>query len=138
MNRRDVIAGIWLIGLGLLFLFDFFWPGILILAGLSMIITALMPPVRRDMPPTAPPEATVIDVQPRPEPQSAPAMEEPLPAALAEQADLVYRQSLLPETCPACGGPVKQNAGRIVWHDADTAACPFCAQKIKINRPPAG
>lgn len=138
MNRRDVIAGIWLIGLGLLFLFDFFWPGILILAGLSMIATALFPPARRETPPAAPPAATVIDVAPKPEPQPAPAKEEPLPAALAEQADLVYRQSLLPDTCPVCGGPVKQNAERIVWHDGETAACPFCAVRIKISRPPAG
>lgn len=138
MKRKDVIAGIWLIGLGILFLFNFFWPGILILAGLSMIVTAMLPPDRREMPPAAPPAADVIDVQARPEPQPAPASEEPLPPALAEGADLIYRRSLLPEACPACGGPVKQNAEKVVWLDADTAECPFCTAKIPIKRPPSG
>ncbi len=138
MNRRDVIAGIWLIGLGLLFLFDFVWPGILILIGLSTIAGALLPPARREMPPAPAPATDVIDVKPKPEPPPAAAQEEPLPAALAGTADLIYRQSLLPEACPACGGPVKQNAEKVEWVDADTAACPFCAAKIKINRPLSG
>ncbi len=138
MKRKDVIAGIWLIGLGILFLFNFFWPGILILAGLSMIVTALMPPERREMPPAATPAADVIDVQPRPVPEPAPTKEEPLPPALAEGAELIYRQSLLPEACPACGGPVKHNAEKVVWLDAGTAECPFCSAKIPIKHPPAG
>jgi len=135
MNRRDVIGGIWLIGLGILFLFDFFWPGILILAGLSMIVTALMPPVKREMPPAAPTPAKVVDVQAKEEPQASPAQEEQLPPSLAEKADLLYRQSLLPETCPSCGGPVKQNVDKVAWKDDDTAECPFCSAKITISRP---
>lgn len=136
MNRRDVIGGIWLIGLGILFLFDFFWPGVLILAGLSMIVTALMPPVKREMPPVAPP-AKVVDVQAKEEPQPAPAQGEPLPPSLAEKADLLYRQSLLPETCPSCGAPVKQNADKVTWQNDETAACPFCSARISVTRPAA-
>lgn len=134
MNRRDVIAGIWLIGLGILFLFDFFWPGILILIGLSMIVTAMMPPVKKEAPPAPPPPAQVIDAALKDEP--APEKEESLPSVLAEQADLIYRQSLLPETCPVCGAPVKKNAANVAWRDEETAECPFCAAKLTISKPP--
>ena len=133
MNRRNAIAGIWLIGLGILFLFNYIWPGILILIGLTMVVTAVMPVEKKEMPaaplpptPAQPPNA----VQPE-------APGEPLPPVLAAKADLLYKQSLLPETCPACGGPVRQNAQQVVWHDDETAACPFCAAKLKIALPPA-
>jgi hypothetical protein len=136
MNRKNVIAGIWLIGLGILFLFNFIWPGILILIGLSMVVTAFIPAEKKEMPafpstPT-PPAPT--------QPAAAPQYDdtgEPLPPILAEKADVVYRQSLLPETCPACGGPVKQNATQVVWNDDQTAVCPFCAARLNIT-PAAG
>lgn len=133
MNRRNVIAGIWLIGLGILFLFNFIWPGVLILIGLSMIATAVMPVEKREMPAVPPPPAPG---QPTPAVQPE-APGEPLPPVLAEKADLLYKQSLLPETCPACGGPVKLNAHQVVWNDDETAVCPFCAAKLKVTPPPA-
>lgn len=133
MNRRNVIAGIWLIGLGILFLFNFIWPGVLILIGLSMIATAVMPVEKREMPAVPPPPAPG---QPTPAVQPE-APGEPLPPVLTEKADLLYKQSLLPETCPACGGPVKQNAHQVVWNDDETAVCPFCAAKLKVTPPPA-
>jgi hypothetical protein len=135
VNRRNVNAGIWLIGLGILFLFNFFWPGILILAGLSMIATALIPPDKKEMPSAPPPAGDVIDVKPESKPESS--HEEPLPAVLAEEANRFYNQSLLPDACPACGGPVKQNAEKVVWKNSDTAACPFCEAVLKIPGPPA-
>lgn len=134
MTRRNLIAGIWLIGLGLLFLVDFFWPGVLILIGLTMIVTALMPPEKREMPPVVPPVAPIRAAASEPPP--APVKEEPLPPVLAARAEQLYNQSLLPETCPACGGPIKQNAARVVWEDGATAVCPFCASKVKVSSPP--
>jgi len=133
MNRRDVIAGIWLIGLGILFLFDFFWPGVLILIGLSMIITALMPPEKKEVPAATSSVEQVIDVVAKDMQQ--PGEEEPLPPVLVEKANQIYHQSLLPETCPACGGPVRQNAAATVWVDEDTAECPFCSSKLKVAKP---
>lgn len=136
MNRKNAIAGIWLIGLGILFLFNFIWPGILILIGLTMVVTAFMPVERREMPaiPPAPTPPVPSQFAAAPQPEDA---GEPLPPILADKADLLYKQSLLPETCPACGGPVKQNAQQVVWNDDQTAVCPFCAAKLKIT-PPAG
>lgn len=136
MDRKGVIAGIWLIGLGILFLFNFIWPGILILIGLSMVATAVMPAPKREMPaiPAAP--APPASEQPPAEKPSE-GLIEPLPPVLAEKADMIYKQSLLPETCPACGGPVKQNAAQVVWNDEHTAVCPFCAAKLKVTPPAA-
>lgn len=133
MTRKNVIAGIWLIGLGLLFLFNFFWPGVLILIGLTMIVTAFMPPEKREMPPAPPPAAPPNEsLQTAPPVQS---IEEPLPPILAASAEQLYNQSRLPETCPACGGPIKQQAAQVVWEDGDTAVCPFCASKVKLSPP---
>jgi hypothetical protein len=41
---------LWLVGIALLFAFDFFWPGILILAGLSTIAGALFKPPMLEKP----------------------------------------------------------------------------------------
>lgn len=135
MTRKNLIAGIWLIGLGLLFLFNFVWPGVLILIGLTMIVTALMQPEKQEMPPAVPAAAPVNEMSSIAAPVEA--IEEPLPPALAERAEQLYNQSLLPETCPACGGPIKQNANQVVWEDGITAVCPFCANKLKVSQPSA-
>lgn len=52
MNRKNVIAAVWLIGLGLLFMVNYIWPGILILIGITMIVNATMHEEPTVMPPT--------------------------------------------------------------------------------------
>jgi hypothetical protein len=47
-SLKNLRSAIWLIGLGVLFLFNLFWPGILILIGLSIIIEAVLPPAEDD------------------------------------------------------------------------------------------
>jgi len=42
-----ISAGVFLLGLGLLWYFDFFWPGILILIGLMMVIGGIAAYTRR-------------------------------------------------------------------------------------------
>ena len=51
MNRKNVIAAVWLIGLGILFMIGYIWPGILILIGITMIVNATM----REEPTVTPP-----------------------------------------------------------------------------------
>jgi hypothetical protein len=43
--KGNVIAFIWLIGLGILILLDFFWPGILVVIGISMVARRFYPKV---------------------------------------------------------------------------------------------
>jgi len=59
MNRKNVIAAVWLIGLGILFLIGYIWPGILILIGITMIVNTTM----RDEPTIMPPTATLRQAQ---------------------------------------------------------------------------
>ena len=59
MNRKNVIAAVWLIGLGLLFMVDYIWPGILILIGITMIVNTTM----RDEPTIMPPTTTLRQAQ---------------------------------------------------------------------------
>ncbi|HAL15779.1 MAG TPA: hypothetical protein DCP32_03195 [Anaerolineaceae bacterium] len=76
MNRNNVIAAVWLIGLGILFLIGYIWPGILILIGITMIVNTTM----RDEPTIMPPTTTLRQAQgtatsPMVEPADAPSAE---------------------------------------------------------------
>ncbi len=79
MNRKNVIAAVWLIGLGLLFMVDYIWPGILILIGITMIVNATM----REEPTVMPPTDTLRQAQGT----ATSPMVEPVDAPLAEPAE---------------------------------------------------
>lgn len=113
-------------GLFWLFLFAFFflggrwWPGILILIGLSILFGSLfrdsspqppqdLPPVKFPTPPSAP--ATLV----------TPAPVEPL-----------HRADLLPATCPQCGGPIRTHEVR--WTGKQSAACPYCGSVLPMKK----
>ena len=114
-----------------LFLFAFFflggrwWPGILILIGVSMLFGALfreegspppdLPPVNMPMPPSAP--ATVAPVA---------------PVVMPAPAEPIHRADLLPETCPQCGGPVR--AHEVKWTGKQSAACAYCGSKLPMKK----
>jgi hypothetical protein len=108
---------IWLIGIAILFLTNDWWPGILILVGVSVLAEFLVrrsaPPAAR-MPPSAPEPAP-------PEPSAIPA--DPLPpASPAPRADL------LPDACPACGAKVR--SGEVRWVDVQSAECAYCGTPL--------
>ncbi len=137
MSRKNINAGIWLIGLGILFLFNFFWPGILILVGITMLVNALVPDKPQEIPPAAPAsvivEATAEPVKSEEKTAEMNSEEEPLPPILAEEGDRLYKSSILPETCVMCGGPVKANAHQVTWKDGNTAICPFCNALLPVK-----
>jgi hypothetical protein len=154
MNRRDlrtagsINAGIWLIGLGILWLTNTWWPGILILIGLSMLVQSIIPRQARqaaavvDAPRTAPvvePEKETEVPETGEEPQVAVDEEDATPSFMEEEAvtqpeaPAVDRNSWLPETCPACGGPVASNADKVTWPGETMAKCPFCGVYLKVR-----
>ncbi len=59
MNRKNVIAAVWLIGLGILFMIGYIWPGILILIGITMIVNA----TKREEQTVTPPTTTLRQAQ---------------------------------------------------------------------------
>lgn len=138
MNRKNALAGLWLIGLGILFLVDFFWPGILILIGLSMIISAYVKDEDRPLQPSAP-AAPVAPAAPE-EPLTAAveenvaetAAEEPLPAVLAGEGERLYLTSRLPEKCPACDAPMKAVAEKMTRDVDGTVECLFCGYRLTV------
>lgn len=145
MNRKNVIAAVWLIGLGLLFMVNYIWPGILILIGITMIVNATMHEEPTVMPPTGtlrqaqgtaldplaePVEARVADPSTS---TATAALGESLPAVLASEAERLYLASKLPENCPACGAPMRANAKKLTWHEDNSLSCGFCGYRLTIK-----
>ena len=136
-QRTNINAAVWLIGLGILWLTDLWWPGILILIGISMLVQVT---VSGEEVPDTPP---VVSPKPKSEKPDEPAADKKENDIWAEEKDTeetpVFMQqpvqkdtSRLPEKCPACGGPVAENAHQVEWLGADTAKCPFCNTVLNL------
>ena len=130
-SAQNVQGAIWLIGIGILLLTHLWWPGILILVGISMIAGSMMrdtSPVSPAAPPVPAPlsetPVEVVDSSFSPEPIPG----EPIPPPVQH-----YDTSNLPATCMMCGGPVK--AGEVKWADPDTPLCSFCGAKLIVYQP---
>jgi hypothetical protein len=129
MNKNSMQTGIWLIGLGILWMFDLWWPGILILIGTSMMVRALVPEPDQPPKPVQSPTAPAEDPETEEKLAEAARFEDPLPPVVIPTMPV----ELLPNICPACGGPVKENAHKVEWHNRSEAVCPFCAFNLKIE-----
>jgi hypothetical protein len=123
--RQPFGGAIWLIGLGLLFMTGFWWPGIFILIGLSLIFNSFW---RQPEPPTfLQPERPVIPpVMTPPTPPLIIAQSAPTPAAPIQRADL------LPATCPNCGGPARTS--EVKWLGLQSAACAYCGSTLPLKK----
>ncbi len=116
---RPFHGAIWLIGLGILFFFGHFWPGILLLIGISMILEAAFRGSVSQWPQNAPPA---------PMPVPPPAAPIPAPAPVAP----IHRVDLLPTNCPQCGGPIRSH--EVKWTGPQSAACPFCGSSLPMKK----
>lgn len=132
MDRKSVQSGIWLIGIGVLLLTGYWWPGILILIGLSMLANAMIPedaPARVDMPAPTP---DVEESVPTPEAEAG------IPPALGEgysPTPPTHSSALLPDVCPMCGGPVLAMQAELDWTGYQSARCPWCAVELPLPEP---
>jgi hypothetical protein len=104
---------VWLVGLAILFLVHWIWPGILILLAISLVI-----------------EAVLMQVAPHAfqDPNQASAV----PAAPAPPPAPEHRAELLPSSCPKCGGPI--DASNAKWTGPQTANCPYCGVNLPMAR----
>jgi hypothetical protein len=117
-RMREMQSAIWLIGLGILFLTRWWWPGILIVIGVSMVVGALVREDHsRDERDTLPP---LDPLPPIPEP-------EPLegPSAFTSASPTPVNQPL-PSACPNCGG------GKFERLSPDRAECWHCGAQITL------
>ena len=136
---KNVQSGVWLIGLGILFLLDAFWPGILILIGLSLLIQSLMPEEEEQPAPELNKEIKP-DFPDEPEENTSPdeivSTDKGTPDLVPPPLDgnpLQILASDLPKECPACGGPVAENAQAVKSVGDGVVLCPFCDARIMME-----
>lgn len=119
-------SAIWMIGIGILMLWGHWWPGILILIGLSMILGGFWKvSVPQPLEPLEPPDGPSAPVAPQPPAAPKPIIP-PAPASVTRRTDL------LPANCPRCGGPVRANEVR--WIGMQSAACAYCGATLPISK----
>ena len=118
---RDIHGAIWLIGLGILFWKDWFWPGIIILIGLSAILEAV---IMLYAPQSYEEEGQAGTPLPTATPVAA-ASNPPPPAP-------EHRMELLPSICPKCGGPIRGHD--VKWTGPQSADCPFCGSNLPMGK----
>lgn len=131
---RGLTGLIWPLGLAILFITGAWWPGILILVGLSMVAdtvgrvafaaTSAAEPETgcAHKPSFAPPN------QPGPPPVARSAV---APVWPAEPPPATFDLRGLPNTCPQCGGPLSPKTTRPV--SANLAECPWCASRLPLS-----
>jgi hypothetical protein len=111
---RSLHAAIWLVGFIILGWTGWWWPGILVVALISLAYEALLrqfaPHAFEEVEPDAPLSSATAPVAP------APVVPE-------------HRAELLPSTCPNCGGPIRGH--EVHWTGSQSADCPYC----RINLP---
>lgn len=138
-SSQNIQAAIWLIGLGILWLTGQWWPGILILIGLSMVAKSFIRSAEPEAP--AAPEPT-LDPAPAPvsEARSEPEdrfAAEPIPPeaapAPAPQPAVMGDTRRLPNRCPMCGAPVQP--ADVVWRSVNDPACSFCSANLITGQP---
>ncbi|MCJ7622389.1 MAG: hypothetical protein MUO76_02715 [Anaerolineaceae bacterium] len=140
-NSGNVITAVWLIGIGILWMLDLWWPGILVVIGVSMLVRAMLPapPPREAVGrPPAYREKAAVDKK---EDNEAEVDEweddtEETPAFMLDGSEhnAPHRNDLLPAGCPVGGGPMAENAHKVEWRGVETAICPFCGADIPLKK----
>jgi len=120
---RNIHTAIWLIGLAYIALYGRWWPGILILIGISLILEAILMQYKPEAfeQPERPPFA--------PAPAAPPSYSTPAPTPAAPVRE--HRLELLPLACPHCGAPVRHND--IKWTGPQSAECTYCGSNLPMK-----
>ena len=114
---RNLHAAVWLIGLAILAWQGWWWPGILVLVAVSLLLEgALQQFAPHAFADAAPLAAPVSPLPPVPAPEAAP------------QA---HRMELLPATCPNCTGPIRGH--EVKWTGPQSADCPYCGTNLPMQ-----
>jgi hypothetical protein len=115
---RNLHGAVWLIGLAILAWRGWWWPGILVLIGISMLLeAALMQFAPRAFVDEGAPPVVPITAEPPPPEPAAPPPE--------------HRLELLPAACPNCGGPIRGKD--VKWTGPQSADCPYCGANLPMR-----
>jgi DNA-directed RNA polymerase subunit RPC12/RpoP len=116
---------LWLVGLAVLAITDNWWPGILILVVLSILLESAVK--RRDQGDGGDEASeTMTETKPEAAPSPIPRVETAAPAPEVHKADW------LPLACPKCGAPTR--AADVRWMGDSSAACPYCGSNLPLKK----
>ena len=115
---RQIQGAVWLVGLAILFFTGRWWPGILILIAITVVLEAVIR--------LAVPEAV--------EPPKAPEEPEPAPLAtpVADPPEPQHRADLLPAECAKCGAPARGH--QVHWTGPRSADCWYCGSNLPMKQ----
>lgn len=126
---RALHAAIWLIGLAILAIFNWWWPGILVLVAISGLFEAYLrrkfPQDYQEEPPKVP-ESQATEI-PEPSPSVVPATPTSSSPVVQE-----HRLDLLPQVCPSCSGPIRGH--EVKWTGPQSANCPYCGTNLPMSK----
>lgn len=126
---RAVHAAVWLIGLAILAIFDWWWPGILVLVAISGLYEAYLrrnfPQAYEEEPPKVLESQTVDESVPAPPVASATTTEISRPIQ-------EHQLELLPQVCPNCSGPIRGH--EVTWTGPQSANCPYCGTNLPMRK----
>ena len=108
------------LGLVILAWKDWWWPGILVLVAISMVLEAFLMQY-------APQAFEKVEPPSPPSPVAAP----PVPISPAQTAPN-HPFDLLPSVCARCGGPIRGH--EVKWTGLQSADCPYCGAKLPIAK----
>ncbi len=114
---RNLHGAVWVIGLAILAWKDWWWPGIMVLIAISLVIEAILMQVA--------PQAFETE-----EAVSSPSSTSSSPAPAAAVAE--HRLELLPTICPNCGGPIRGH--EVKWTGVQSADCPYCGANLPMGK----
>jgi hypothetical protein len=118
---KSVQTAIWLIGLAILAINDWWWPGILVLLAVSTLSQAA---IQAFVP------GAVEEVEDEKPTTLAPGMSKPATAEpVFTQTD--HPTERLPSECPKCSAPIRGIEVR--WTGAQSADCPYCGANLPLK-----
>jgi hypothetical protein len=118
---------IWIIGIYFLWTRGWWWPGLLILVGISFLYEAIL----RSFVPGAYEEEKPVAAN-APERMVPPAEVIPPPAAISTAPVQEHRIDLLPQVCPGCNAPVRSY--ELKWTGVQSANCAYCGTNLPMNK----
>lgn len=124
-RRMSIHSMVWLIGLVVIALTDNWWPGILILVIISVLLESA---VKRGDQSDGDEEESETVTEKKPEVAPSPTSRaETVPPPVGTQ-----RAEWLPLACPKCGAPTR--AADVHWTGNASAACPYCGSNLPLKK----
>ena len=117
---RNLRWAVWVIGLAILAWRDWWWPGILVLVAISLVLEAVLMQY-------APQAFEKMEPPSSPSPVAA----TPMPSSIAPSVS-EHRLDLLPSVCAMCGGPI--HGHEVKWTGPQSADCPYCGANLPMGR----